>query len=117
MDATAVTLRISRIGLWWLKAIAAWLIATAALFAGMGVLYLIRSESAFALGPQVSGALPLEQLAGQSGQPFGHLVIAWVPAGFAAGLALASLTRLRAAARALSLAALAAAGLLLTGAL
>jgi hypothetical protein len=44
-------------------------------------------------------------------------VIAWVPAGFVAGLALASLTRLGTVARVASLTALAAAVLLLTGAM
>jgi hypothetical protein len=99
-----------------IRSIGGWLIALAALLAGIGELYLIR-DAALSIGPQIRGALPLEQLAGQSGQPLIHLVIAWVPAGFVAGLALASLTRLGSVARTISLAALAAAVLLLAGAL
>jgi hypothetical protein len=99
-----------------LKAAAGWLIAVAALFAGAGELYLIRAAG-LGIGPKVHGALPLEQLAGQDAQPLLHLAIAWVPAGFVAGLALASLTRLGTVARTVSLAALAAVVLLLTGAL
>lgn len=99
-----------------LKAAGGWLISVAALFAGAGELYLIR-HAAMGIGPEVHGALPLEQLAGQDAQPLLHLAIAWVPAGFVAGLALASLTRLGTVARTVSLAALAAIVLLLTGAL
>jgi len=99
-----------------LKAAGGWVIAVAALFAGAGELYLIR-DAALRIGPKVQGALPLEQLAGQDAQPLLHLAIAWVPAGFVAGLALASLTRLGTVARTVSLAALAALVLLLTGAL
>jgi hypothetical protein len=46
-----------------------------------------------------------------------HMVIAWVPAGFAAGLALLSLTRLGPLSRTISLTALAAICLLLAGGL
>jgi hypothetical protein len=99
-----------------LKAAGGWLIALGAVFAGIGELYLIR-DAALGLGPHVAGALPLEQLAGQAGQPLLHLVIAWVPAGFVAGLALASMTRLGSVARTGSLAALAALVLLLAGAM
>jgi hypothetical protein len=99
-----------------LKAAGGWLIAVAALFAGAGELYLIRAAG-LGIGPEVHGALPLDQLAGQDAQPFLHLAVAWVPAGFVAGLALASLTRLGTVARTVSLAALAAFVLLLTGAL
>lgn len=97
------------------RAIAAYLISFAALFAGVGILYLIRGP-VLAAGPNVPGALPLEQLAGQDAQPLLHLALAWVPAGFVAGLALVSLTRLGAIARTASLAALAALALLLAGA-
>jgi hypothetical protein len=99
-----------------LKTAGAWLIALGALFAGVGELYLIRG-AALGIGPQVHGALPLEQLAGHDSQPLLHLVIAWVPAGFVSGLALVGLTRLGTVARLVSLAAVAAAVLLLTGAL
>lgn len=94
-----------------------WLLALLAVLAGMGVLYLIRDESLLRAGPEVGRALPLEQLARQDAQPLGHMLIAWVPAGFAAGLALASRTRIRWVARTLSVTALAAVALLLSGAL
>ena len=99
-----------------LKGAGGWLIAVTALFAGIGELYLIR-HAALGIGPGIHGALPLEQLAGQDAQPLLHLVIAWVPAGFAAGLALATLTRLAPLARTASLAVLAAAVLLIAGAM
>jgi hypothetical protein len=99
-----------------LGAVVALVVSLAALFAGVGILYLIRG-AALGFGPGVRGALPLEQLAGQDAQPLSHMVIAWVPAGFAAGIALASLTKLGAAARTVSLTALAAVSLLLAGAL
>jgi TRAP-type C4-dicarboxylate transport system permease small subunit len=50
----------------------------------------------------VSGALPLEELAARGSQPLLRMAVAWLPAGFAAGLALALATRLRTAAVALS---------------
>src|SRR4051794_34147402 len=99
-----------------LKAAGGWLIGLAAVFAGIGELYLIR-DAALGLGPRVAGALPLEQRPGQPGEPLLLLVIAWVPAGFVAGLALTSPTRLGWVARTISLAALAALVLLLAGAM
>ncbi|SRR5581483_545348 len=96
---------------------AAWLLAGAALLAGMGILYLIRGEALLRIGPELRGALPLEQLAGGDTQPLARLVVAWVPAGFAAGLVLATLTRLSAMTRVASLAAAAAVVLIATGAL
>ena len=48
-----------------------------------------------ALGPSVSGALPLEELAKHGSQPLLRMAVAWIPAGFAAGYALALATRLR----------------------
>jgi hypothetical protein len=108
-------------GLGWLitsaGAAAAFVLAFAALFAGIGILYLIRDAGALRIGPDVHGALPLEQLAGQDTQPLFHMVIAWIPAGFAAGLALVLLTRLGPLARAISLTVIAATSLLLAGAI
>jgi hypothetical protein len=98
-----------------LSALVAFVVSLAALLAGVGILYLIRGES-LGFGPEVRGALPLEQLAGQDAQSLSHMVIAWVPAGFASGIALASLTRLGAAARTALLTALAALSLQLAGA-
>ena len=99
-----------------LRAVAAGLIALASLAAAIGVLYLLRGTGSLAIGPNIRGALPLQQLAGGEAQPLLRMAIAWVPAGLVAGLALASLTGLRRWARATSLAALAALGLLLAGA-
>jgi len=98
-------------------ATAGFLVALAAIFAGIGALYLTRQTGFLAIGPRVRGALPLEQLAGQDAQPLLHMVIAWVPAGFVAGLALMALTRLGAVARAVSLTSVAALVLLFTGGL
>src|SRR5690349_4961480 len=83
----------------------AWLLALAALLAGTGVLYLVAHEPVLRIGPHVTGALPLEQLAGNDAQPLASLVVAWVPAGFVAGLAVGLLTRLGGVARVTSLAA------------
>jgi hypothetical protein len=43
----------------------------------------------------VTGALPLEELAQRASQPLLRMAVAWLPAGFAAGLALALGTRMR----------------------
>jgi hypothetical protein len=104
-----------RIGTSVLRGAAGWLISLIALAAGIGILYLTRDTGALAVGPRVQGALPLEQLAGQDGQPLFHMMIAWVPAGFCAGLALTALTRIGALARTLSLTVIAAVVLLLAG--
>lgn len=56
--------------------------------AGVGWLYLLRGVGAVAAGPRVSGALPLEELARHGAQPLLRMAVAWLPAGFAVGLAL-----------------------------
>jgi hypothetical protein len=66
--------------------------------------YLLRQAGALGAGPDVRGALPLQQLAGGEAQPLARLVVAWVPAGSIATLALAFLTRLRPATRAVAVA-------------
>jgi hypothetical protein len=71
------------------------LVAVAAIVAAVGLLYEIRSVSALSAGPDVRGALPLQQLAGGEAQPLLRMAIAWVPAGFIAGLALTRITKLR----------------------
>lgn len=91
-------------------------IALCSILAAVGILYLIRSESLLAIGPHIRGALPLQQLAGGEAQPLLRMVVAWVPAGLIAGLALASLVRLGPLARVVTLAVLAAVVLLLAGA-
>jgi hypothetical protein len=93
-----------------LRVTVAGLIALGALIAGVGALYLMRGISLLAIGPDVRGALPLQQLAGGEAQPLFRMVLAWVPAGFVAGLAFAALTGLSPFARTASLAALLLAG-------
>jgi hypothetical protein len=100
-----------------IRGVAAFVLALAALFAGIGILYLIHQTGALGLGPRVHDALPLEQLAGKDSQPLFHLLIAWVPAGFVAGVALIALTRFGAVARTASLTVLAALIMLLAGAI
>jgi hypothetical protein len=69
-----------------------------AICAGVGWLYLLRDVGALALGPKLSGALPLEELASRGAQPLLRMIVAWLPAGLAIGIALALCTRLRTAA-------------------
>jgi hypothetical protein len=64
-------------------------LALLAVCAGMGWLYLLRGAGALDAGPRLSGALPLEQLARGDDQPLLRVALAWVPAGVAAGAALA----------------------------
>jgi hypothetical protein len=64
-----------------------------AVCAGMGWLYLLREAGALDAGPRLSGALPLEQLARGDDQSLLRVAVAWVPAGVAAGFALAWATR------------------------
>jgi hypothetical protein len=68
--------------------------------AGTGWLYLLRDRHVLRSGPLVHGALPLQQLAGGDAQPLIRMVVAWLPAGIAAGVALGALTRLPRALRA-----------------
>jgi hypothetical protein len=75
----------------------AWVVAVVAVVAGVGWLYLLRGSGALAVGPKLAGALPLEELAGKGAQPLLRMAVAWLPAGFAMGAALALGTRLRAA--------------------
>jgi hypothetical protein len=76
-----------------------------AVVGAVGWLYLLRDLGALRLGPDVAGALPLQQLAGGDAQPLLRLALAWIPTGAVAARALAAGTaltpRLRAAAVAL----------------
>jgi hypothetical protein len=96
-------------------------IATAAVLlctsAGVGWLYLLFHGHLLAFGPRVEGALPLQQLAGSESQPLPRLVVAWLPAGLAAGILVASPTRLSRPGRAAAVAATAWAVLFVAGAL
>lgn len=71
-----------------------------ALAAGIGWLYALRDVSALSVGPVLHDALPLQRLAGQGDQPLLRLIVAWLPTGLVAGLALGVLTRLGGAGRA-----------------
>jgi hypothetical protein len=83
-------------------ALLGWLLVVAAVCAGVGWLYLLRDDGVLASGPVMTGALPLEELAGAGSQPLLRMALAWLPAGLAAGLALALCTRMRATFVALS---------------
>lgn len=82
----------------------------------MGWLYLLRQGGLLDAGPRLSRALPLEQLARGDAQPLARVVMAWLPAGAAGGLALAWGTTWGRGGRALALALLAALVLFGTGA-
>ena len=62
--------------------------ALLALCGGIGWLYLLRHTTTLDAGPKLRGALPLEELAGEGAQPLLRMAVAWLPAGFVAGLAL-----------------------------
>lgn len=61
----------------------------------IGLLYELRQLRVFALGPRVSDALPLLQLAGFDSQPLARVLAAALLAGLVLGLALFSLDRRR----------------------
>jgi hypothetical protein len=63
-------------------------VVVACVAAGIGWLYLLRNIGALDVGPTVPGALPLQRLAGNAGQPLLRMAVAWVPMGIVAGLAL-----------------------------
>ncbi|MDX6658502.1 MAG: hypothetical protein QOH62_3295 [Solirubrobacteraceae bacterium] len=87
------------------RALAVVLVASAAVAAGIGWLYLLRDVGGLNAGPRIKAALPLQRLAGGSAQPLGRLVVAWLPAGLAAGIGAGAVSQLgrpgRAAATAL----------------
>ena len=64
------------------------LVALAAVVGGIGWLYLLRRAAVLDVGPRLPDALPLQRLAGGAAQPLLRLMIAWLPAGLAAGVAL-----------------------------
>jgi hypothetical protein len=98
------------------RSVAGWLIATASVVAGVGLTYLLRQKGMLGFGPQVPGALPLQQLAGGESQPLARMAIAWLCAGGVAGLGLANLARSGILIRTIALAIVVAALLLLSGA-
>ncbi len=70
-------------------------VAVAAVFAGLGWLYLLFKAGLVGWGPDLGGALPLQQLAGSADQPVVRLAAAWLPAGAIVGVVLARLTSWR----------------------
>jgi hypothetical protein len=55
---------------------------------GTGWMYVLRTVGALPYGPEVAGALPLQQLDRSDAQPLARVVAAWIPAGVVAGLGL-----------------------------
>jgi hypothetical protein len=55
----------------------------------MGWLYLLREVGALPGGSHLAQALPLQQLDRSDDQPLLRVIVAWLPAGLAGGLALA----------------------------
>jgi hypothetical protein len=62
--------------------------------AGVGLLYLLRNAGVAHIGPNSAGALPLEQLDRTDAQPLARIALAWLPVGLAAGLVIATFTRM-----------------------
>jgi hypothetical protein len=65
------------------------------LLAGIGLLYALRHTGFLAVGPRVSDALPLLQLASRDAQPIGHVAVAWAAAGLVLGVSLVRIRPLR----------------------
>ena len=61
----------------------------------LGLLYELRQSGMFALGPRVSDALPLLQLAGFDAQPLARVLAATLTSGFILGLVLIRIDRQR----------------------
>jgi hypothetical protein len=78
------------------------LVVIAAVAAGIGWLYALRHVHALRMGPQLTDALPLQRLAGGASQPLGRMVVAWLPAGIAAGIGIGLVSHLRRPWRALA---------------
>ncbi|MEA2321825.1 MAG: hypothetical protein QOD81_1675 [Solirubrobacteraceae bacterium] len=55
---------------------------------GIGWTYALRAAGLLPYGPEVAGALPLQQLEGSDAQPLARVVAAWIAAGAVAGLGL-----------------------------
>jgi hypothetical protein len=83
------------------RALVAALVLVLGVAAGLGWLYLLRGSASLHAGPRLTGALPLQRLAGQDRQPLLRALAAWVPAAAATAGALAPATRLRRLPRAL----------------
>jgi hypothetical protein len=79
-------------------------VIVAGLLAGTGWLYVLRGLHWLDVGPRISDALPLLQLASSDGQPLLRVVVAWILGGALTGVALAEVAPLRRAAVALVMA-------------
>ena len=78
------------------------LVVIAAVAAGIGWLYALRHVHELRMGPKLTDALPLQRLAGGASQPLGRMVVAWLPAGIAAGIGIGLMSHLRRPGRALA---------------
>jgi hypothetical protein len=76
-------------------------IVVAGTAAGVGWLYLLRDVGALRAGPSLPDALALERLAGRDAQPLLRVLVAFVPSGLVAAVALHAATSMGRAARAL----------------
>jgi len=72
------------------RLLAAWAAVVLTVVGAVGWLYLLRGIGILGLGPDVPGALPLQQLAGDDAQPLLRMLLAWIPAGVVAALALSA---------------------------
>ena len=99
------------------RGVAAFVLALAALFAGVGILYLIHQTGAFGSVDESTTPFRSSSSPARTRSRCSIVLIAWVPAGFVAGLALIALTRFGAVARTASLTVLAALIMLLAGAI
>jgi hypothetical protein len=80
-----------------LRASAVAVVALAAAPSAMGMLYLLREGRLLHVGERLAAALPLQQLAGDAGQPALRVAAAFLAAGLMAGILLGLLTRARVA--------------------
>ena len=85
--------------------------------AATGWLYTLRNLEVLRVGPHVSGALPLQQLARSDDQPLLRLIVVWVPAGALAAALLSRWARMSAPAVLASIVATAFVLLVLAGAM
>lgn len=103
-----VGVRLSTAPKGWLGALSAGathtVIVVVTLLSGFGWLYALRGLGWPSGGPAIRDALPLLQLAGRDTQPFLRVALAWLAAGFTAGVMLSRLPRMRRAALAAALA-------------
>jgi lysylphosphatidylglycerol synthetase-like protein (DUF2156 family) len=88
----SATLRIGARAARWLAALVVALLAAPS---AIGLLYLLRDAHLLGAGARLTGALPLQQLAGDAAQPPARIAVACALAGLATGVVLGLLTRAR----------------------